>query len=112
MITALGVERNIDMGATAIAHIGMEVQRYMLWEGEMCASVYIDIGAHGFYSAAMVIQRCDDPIETRAFDGYKFAAKGKDATFEWIAAQLNELASPKKLALELGVPNSDIVLIR
>ena len=75
---------------------------YTLWDGEVFVTVHQNLGAHGFYSAAMVIERCDAPIEARVWSGYVTMLPGvkKPGVSEmltWVAEQLTELSSGKEL---------------
>jgi hypothetical protein len=73
------------------------VTEFQLWDGEMTVHAFQHIGAHGFPSAAIVITRMDDPIETRVWSGYgryKPSEKPTEAHMsQWIADQLNRLAT-------------------
>lgn len=59
-------------------------------------------GAHGFYSAAMVVERMDDPIECMLYEGYSGDTPkhlGELVMRNWIAAKLNQLATGTHLAV-------------
>jgi hypothetical protein len=73
---------------------------YTLWDGEMLAHVYRHVGVYGFCSAAIVIERMDDPLEVRNYNGYQNPPKptAHDMDF-WIAAQLTDLGAGKGLAV-------------
>src|SRR5579864_5793769 len=72
---------------------------YKLWDGEMLVTVFQHQGAHGFYSALMVIEYPDSPLETRLWDGYRVEYEGDTRIMPtlnhmrtWIAEQLTALA--------------------
>lgn len=73
--------------------------KYVLWSGErIVARVHQHTGAHGFHSAVIVVERCDEALEVRSWSGYdgRWAGQtGKDKMpmLEWIAAQLTELST-------------------
>jgi hypothetical protein len=87
---------------------------YQLWEGEVLVDAYIHVGAHGYYSAAMVIGRMDSPLETRDFENYnnEFKDSGFSRAVGWVAEQLNEIATPKLFAAEAGTPHSEIIKVK
>lgn len=73
---------------------------YTLWHGEMLAHVYRHEGVYGFWSAVIVIERMDDPLETRTWDGYQTPPKPTEQDMDfWIAEQLTELSQGKQLAV-------------
>lgn len=70
--------------------------QYALWDGEMIVDAFIDCGAHGFYSAVIVVSRCDDPLEVRKWSGYQSGPENRptaDDAAQWVANQLNNLAT-------------------
>ena len=72
------------------------VSHYTLWEGEVLVTVTQHLGAYGFYSAAMVVERMDSPIECMLYEGYSGDTPkhlGKLVMRNWIAAKLNMLAT-------------------
>ncbi len=83
------------------------VHTYKLWDGEMYATVILHVGAHGLYSAAVVVEQIDSPIQTYSFSGYrpprelswqeKMAASEKQ-TLEWVAETLTQLSRGTQLA--------------
>ncbi len=101
------------------------VAYYSLWDGEMRVTVTQDIGAHGFFSAAMVVERCDSPMECYMYDGYdrelrsiRSGGKGTVVAYatmrEWVASKLNTLATGTDYAVgnfssieETAYPNDE-----
>ena len=74
------------------------IAQYILWDGEMSVTVTQHCGAHGFFSAAIVVESCDDPIKCLTYNGYKSdlrstSAAGYTAMTGWIAVQLTLLAT-------------------
>lgn len=79
--------------------------KYILWDGEMIVRVHQHTGAHGFHSAAIVIIRCDDPVEVRSANWYDGAeVNSAQPMLEWVAQQLSELSTGTGLNLG-GVGN-------
>lgn len=77
---------------------------YELWDGEVLVTVFQSRGAHGFYSAVLVIEYCDAPLETRLWDGYIQMGPGvkkptEDDMAVWIADQFTELSTGKEFNL-------------
>ena len=77
---------------------------YALWGGEVFVTAQQHIGAHGFFSAALVVERCDSPMECYMYDGYDTALRSKatggtggltahTVMKQWIASKLTELAT-------------------
>lgn len=82
---------------------------YALWGGEVFVTAQQHIGAHGFFSAALVVERCDSPMECYMYDGYDTALRSKatggtggltahTVMKQWIASKLTELATGTGLA--------------
>ena len=44
--------------------------RLTAWEGEHNILVKMHCGAHGFYSAVVVVERIDSPLVVHTYDGY------------------------------------------
>lgn len=103
------------MQVTANQIRNKRVARYELWDGEVVATVYRHCGAHGFWSAAIVVEQIDGPVECLTKDFYNTAIhwsnkEHKDLTFEqrdkmrqaevntWIAEQLTKLSTGTGLA--------------
>lgn len=69
------------------------------WGGEQILTVHISVGAHGFYSAAMVIEHVDSPIEVKVYnDGYQRGLSnsliGWEKCYHWLIDQLHEVITP------------------
>jgi len=92
-----------------------QVTKYKLWDGEVEATVFRHCGAHGFWSAAIVVEYIDGPTGCLTKNFYKtsisFRNKGyEDLTFgqidklrqqevdTWIAEQLTKLSTGTGLA--------------
>ena len=72
------------------------VARYSMWQGEQTATVTQHRGVYGFYSAVIVVEKLDSPLQCMAYDGYNGEipqyARAQHMR-NWIAEQLNILAT-------------------
>jgi len=72
------------------------VAHYTIWHGEVLVTVTQHLGAYGFYSAAMVVERMDGPIECMLYEGYSGDTPkhlGELVMRNWVASKLNQLAT-------------------
>lgn len=90
---------------------------YPLWDGEMMVTVYQHQGAYRHWSAALVVERIDSPLETFTWDGYQGSSMpggGYKPTDEdmrtWIAERLTELSTGVELNAG-GVGNVEGLLV-
>jgi hypothetical protein len=71
---------------------------FTAWGGEQILTVHISAGAHGFYSAAMVIEHVDSPIEVKTYEGYKRglanSVMGWEKCYHWLIDSLHEVITP------------------
>ena len=85
------------------------ISHYKVWDGEVFVTVTKSCGAHGFFSAAMVVEHCDSPLECFVYDGYsselrstQAGSKGPNAAYaamqQWIAEQLTRIATGTQFA--------------
>lgn len=72
--------------------------QYSLWDGEQIAHVHLNLGAHGGFSAAIVVEHMDSPMEVHKYDGYDrcWERNSRERRFneclQWIADTLNKMA--------------------
>lgn len=87
------------------------VCRYRLWDGEMTVTVFQQYGVYGHCSAAIVVDRIDDPIEVFTWNGYKGSSIPSKSTEvkptpsdmrSWIASKLTELSTGTDKALGIS----------
>ncbi len=79
------------------------VALYELWDGEVIATVTQIIGAHGYYSAAIVVVHMDSPIDVYRYNGYTLATRGsrdvrRGTMRQWIADTLKHIGTGTQLA--------------
>ncbi len=79
------------------------VALYELWDREVVATVTQHLGAHGYYSAAVVAVYMDSPLRVYSYDGYTpdtqgFRNERRAIMRQWIADTLKHIGTGTQLA--------------
>lgn len=74
---------------------------YKMWSGEVAATVFQQRGVYGHWSAAIVVEYIDDPIDVFNYDGYRGSPykpqPGREEMLAWVADKLTKLSTGTKL---------------